>query len=160
MGRSIWALRLQLGHSSITTTRRYGKFDLYEHPAEVGAALDEYGRKSLTLWHRPLLLAELDPAESDRLLGLKTERDQDVGLCRHVGCIKISAGSPPPCSLCEHLVTGPEFLKAWDDEQRGREAEIEKLRSTPDAGQLLAQHSSQYEVFKMNRAFVMREERP
>ena len=160
LGRSIWALRLQLGHASIRTTRRYGKFDLFEHPAEVGAALDEYGRKSLILWHRPLLLAELDPAERDSLLGLKTERDQDVGLCRHDGCIKISAGSPPPCSLCEHLATGPEFVKAWDDEQRRREGEMEKLRSTPGAGQLLAQQSSQYEVFKMHRAFVMREERP
>jgi integrase len=160
MGRSIWALRLQLGHSSIRTTRRYGKFDLFEHPAEVGAALDEYGRRSLTLWHRPLLLAELEPAERDGLLGIKEVRDQDVGLCRHDGCIKISIGGLPPCSLCEHLVTGPEFLKAWDVEQRGREAEMEELRSTPGAGQLLAQQSSQYEVFKMNRAFVMREERP
>ena len=158
MGRSIWALRLQLGHSTVMTTRRYGKFDLLEHPAEVGAALDEYGRRSLALWHRPLLLAELEPAERDRLLGIEEGRDQDVGLCRHDGCIKISAGSPPPCSLCEHLVTGPEFLKAWDDEQRGREVEMEELQSTPGAGQLLMQKSSQYEVFKMNRAFVMCEE--
>jgi len=154
MGRSIWALRLQLGHASISTTRRYGKFDLYEHPGEVGAALDDYGKKSLTLWHRPLLLAELDAAERAHLLGLKEERNQDVGMCRHAGCIKISAGSPPPCSLCEHLVTGPEYLKAWGEEQKGREVELARLRSTPSADQLLAQKSSQYEVFKMNLATV------
>lgn len=154
MGRSIWALRLQLGHLSIVTTRRYGKFDLYEHPGAVGAALDEYGRKSLTLWHRPLLLKELDPAERGRLLGLKKERDQDVGMCRHASCIKISTGSPPPCSLCEHLVTGPEFFEAWDEEQKGRELDMARLQSTPGADDLLAQKRCQYELFKENRAFV------
>lgn len=160
MGRSIWALQLQLGHESVQTTRQYGKFDLYEHPAEVGSALDEYGRRSLALWRHPLLLEDLDPAERDRLLGVEEERHQDVGLCRFDCCQKILRAAPPPCSLCEHLVTGPEFLGAWDVEQKGRECEIEKLRSTPDAGHLLAQKESQYEMFRGNLTYVKGERRP
>lgn len=154
MGQNIWALRLQLGHSSIRTTKRYAKFDLYEHPGEVGNALDEHARSSLTLWQHPLLLADLDRSERNRLLGLREERHQDVGLCRNDCCVKMSGGSPPPCSLCEYLVTGPEFLKEWDAEQKGRELEMGKLRSTPGADHLLAQKKSEYELFKINLAFV------
>jgi integrase len=160
MGRSIWALQLQLGHESIRTTRQYGKFDLFEHPAEVGGALDEYGRRSLALWHHPLLLAELDPTERDGLLGVKEERHQNVGLCRFDCCQKILSGAPPPCSLCEHLVTGPEFLGSWDIEQKEREGEMERLRSTPNAGHLLAQKKFQYETFCENLAYVKGEKRP
>lgn len=160
MGRSIWALQLQLGHETVRTTRQYGKFDRFEHPAEVGGALDEYGRRSLSLWRHPLLLADLDPAERDRLLGVEKERHQDVGLCRFDCCQKILSGAPPPCSLCEHLVTGPEFLRAWDVEQKGRECEIERLRSTPGAGHLLTQKKSQYEMFCGNFSYVKGEKRP
>lgn len=160
MGQNIWALRLQLGHSSVRTTRGYAKFDLYEHPGEVGNALDEYGRSSLTLWRHPLLLADLDQAERNRLLGLREERHQDVGLCRYDGCAKIANGNPPPCSLCEHLVTGPAFLNEWDVEQKGRELEIERLRSTRGAAHLLAQKKSQYEMFKINLEFVKGEGHP
>jgi integrase len=158
MGRSIWALRLQLGHEKLRTTRRYCKFDLFEHPAEVGSALNEYGRKSLTLWHYPLLLADLDDAERDRILGLKEERHQDVGLCRFDSCRKILSSNPAPCSLCEHLVTGPEFLGAWEQERRGREEEIEELRFIPHADHLLAQKKSQYDMFRVNLAYVKGEE--
>ena len=160
MGRNIWALRLQLGHSSVRTTRGYAKFDLYEHPGEVGSALDEYGRSSLTLWHHPLLLEELEQAERTRLLGLREERHQDVGLCRFDGCVKAEHGNPPPCSLCEHLVTGPSFIKEWDLEQKRRELEIERLRSTHGAPHLLAQKKSQHEMFKINLAFVKGEGHP
>jgi integrase len=159
MGRSIWALRLQLGHSSILTTRRYGKLDLYEHPGQVGAALDEYGRKTLPLWHRPVLLANIDPTERFHLLGLKKERDQDVGMCRHDSCIKISMQSPPPCSLCEHLVTGPEYSSAWEKEQEWRESDIARLQSTPGAEELLVQKRCQYELFKENLVLVKGDER-
>lgn len=155
LGRSIWALRLQLGHAHVQTTKLYAKFDLYEHAAEVGEALDQYGRQALTLWHHPLLLAELDPAERDQLLGLREERDQDVGVCRSDGCLKISGGGPPPCSLCEHLVTGPEFLQAWETEKKRRELDLERLRAKPDADYMLAQRNAQYELFKSNLAFVM-----
>ena len=154
MGRNIWALRLQLGHSSVRTTRGYAKFDIYEHPGEVGNALDKHARSSLTLWHHPLLLADLGQDERTRLLGLRRERYQDVGLCRFDGCVKIAGGNPPPCSLCEHLVTGPSFIKEWDMEQKRRELELERLRSIPGAEHLLAQEKSQYEMFAMNLEFV------
>src|ERR1051325_2416093 len=160
MGRSIWALRLQLGHVHIKTTKLYAKFDLYEPPSEVGDALDRYGRQALTLWHQPLLLSELDPAEREQLLGLKEERHQDVGMCRSGSCLKISGGGPPPCSLCEHLVTGTEFLQALAAEKRGRELELKRLRTTPGTDYLLAQKASQYELFKSNLAFVAGAERP
>lgn len=158
LGRSIWALRLQLGHESLRTTRLYGQFDRFEHAAELGNVLDEYGRRTLTLWRHPLLLADLDPAERDRLLGVKEERHQDVGLCRFDGCRKLSGGSPPPCSMCEHLVTGREFLGAWAAEQKGREEEIERLRSTPDSGQLLTQKKLEYELFQVNLEYVKEKE--
>jgi integrase len=160
MGRSIWALRLQLGHESIRMTRRYGKFDLFEHPIEVGNALDEYGRKSLILWKYPLLLADLDSDERELLLGVKEERHQDVGLCRYDCCRKILSGNPPPCSLCENLVTGPEFLGGWDMEKKGRVYEIERLQSTPNANHLLEQKKSQYKMFRENLAYVKGEKRP
>lgn len=158
MGRNIWALRLQLGHSSIRTTKSYAKFDLYEHPEEVGDALDEHARSSLTLWNHPLLLTDLDKSERTRLLDLKEERHQDVGLCRYDCCVKMSSGSPPPCSLCENLVTGPDFLKEWDMEQKGRELEMERLRITSEADHLLAQKKSEYELFKINLAFVRKKD--
>jgi hypothetical protein len=160
LGRSIWALQLQLGHESVRTTRLYGQFDQFEHPAEVGGALDEYGRQSLALWHHPLMLAELDQDERDRLLGVKEERHQDVGLCHFDCCQKILTGTPPPCSLCEHLVTGPEFLGAWEIEEKSRKSEIERLRATPNASHLLAQKKSQYEIFHENLAYVKGQRRP
>jgi hypothetical protein len=158
-GRSIWALRLQLGHESLRTTRRYGKFDQFEHPAEVGEALDEYARVTLELWHRPLLLSGLDAAERDLLLGLKGERHQEVGLCRFDSCRKVEIASTPPCSLCEHLVTGPEFSDAWDAEQKRREDEIGLLQTTPGADHTLAQQRTQYEMFRENAAYVKGEKR-
>ena len=153
-GRSIWALRLQLGHESLQSTQRYGKFDLFEHPAEVGEALDEYGRVALELWHRPLLLSDLETAERDSLLGLTVERHQGTGLCRFDCCRKIEVGSPPPCSLCEHLVTGPEFLDAWDAERKRREDEIGRLQTTPGADHTLAQKRTQYDMFRENASYV------
>lgn len=154
MGRSIWALRLQLGHESVRTTRRYGNIDLFEHPSKVGTALDQYGRRSLTLWRSPLLLSAMDPSERDRLLGVKEERHQDVGLCRFDSCSLIQGGNPPPCSLCGNLVTGPEFLGAWDAERKGREDEIARLESIPGTRHLLAQKKSQYEWFLANLSYV------
>jgi integrase len=154
MGCSIWALRLQLGHESLQTTRRYGKIDLFEHPGEVSGALDEYGRASLARWHHPLMLGDMDPSERAVLLGVKDERHQDIGLCRFDCFHKILVGNPPPCSLCEHLVTGPEFHGAWEAERKQREEEIKSLESTSEACHLLAQKKSEYDMFLANLTFV------
>ena len=102
-GRSIWTIRLQLGHKSISTTLGYAQFDRYEHPRQVSTALDNYGRISLVTWHKPLLLEDLDPKERKRHLGYRTERFQDVGQCSQNSCLKAAESSPPPCLQCEIL---------------------------------------------------------
>jgi integrase len=153
-GRSLWALRAQLGHTGIRTTFKYAKVDRYEQPDQLRGPLDAYARQSLTLWHTPLLLNNLAPAERSRLLGTKVYRQQDVGLCRHDYCVKAERGSPPPCSLCEHLVTGFEFLAAWEREQVQREQELQRLAATPQSELVFAQMKCQFEQFQVNLAFV------
>jgi integrase len=157
-GRSIWALRLQLGQESIETTADYAKLDRFEHPALTGPALDDYARKSLRLWRAPVQLTELTADERARLLSNKTERDQGVGLCRHDRCKKIDEGSLPPCSLCEHLVTGPEFLPAWEDELSKREYGLNVLKRKPGTESQLAQEKFQYEAFKANMNRIVKAE--
>lgn len=78
-GRSIWILRLQLGHANVKTTRGYGKFDLYEHPSRVRPALDQFGRSVLGPWCHPVVLDELAPEERTALLADGGKRDQGVG---------------------------------------------------------------------------------
>lgn len=79
---------------------------------------------------------------------------QDVGRCRHKRCVKAIQGSPPPCSLCEHLVTGPEFFDAWKMEHRHRKQELENLAEVPGSEMLLAQKKYQFERFEANFVFV------
>ena len=116
--------------------------------------LDTYGRQTLTTWHAPLLLHELSSDERVALLSVRVQRDQAVGLCRHDHCIKAEHGSPPPCSLCEHLVTGSEFFPAWQAEHRQREQELHQLAVRPGSGHLLAQMKGQFDRFEANFAFV------
>jgi hypothetical protein len=153
-GQSIEAIRSQFGHTTIATTLLYTKFDLFEHPSQVRAPLDAYGRQALTTWHAPLLLQELSSEERSALLATRTQREQDVGLCRHDQCVKAEYGSPPPCSLCEHLVTGPEFLPAWEAEHRQREQELHRLAGLPGAGHILSQMKGQFTRFETNFAVV------
>ena len=153
-GQSLWALRSQLGHEEIRTTARYIKRDRFEHPGQVRQPLDVYGRQSLTFWHTPQLLEELVPDERARLLNAKVQQDQDVGLCRHDHCTKAEHGSPPPCSLCEHLVTGAEFLPAWEAERVSREQELSSLVATPGAELVLAQMKCQMKQFEVNYTFI------
>lgn len=151
-GQSIWALRLQLGHRSLTTTMRYGKFDVFEHPAQVGPALDIHGLRALSLWRGPVVLNDLGAAEREQLLALRPERDQGVGLCRHGSCKKIDEGPLPPCSLCEHLVTGREFFGAWDVEQARRESGLVKLEGMSEMERTLSHRRQQYALFMSNYA--------
>lgn len=149
-GQSVWALRLQLGHIRLESTLRYGKFDMFEHPAQVGTALDTYGHRTLALWRGPVVLESLDAPERARLLGVCSERDQGVGLCRHESCKKINEGALPPCSLCEYLVTGREFFGAWDAEQARRERGIAQLEGVSGRERLLSDRRQQYALFKSN----------
>lgn len=153
-GKNPAAVRAELGHIHLDSTFRYLKFDRYEHSAEVGMALDEYGRKALVLWRAPLLLDELDPEERKSLLDRKDKQRQDVGICRHDHCIKVSRGNLPPCSLCEHLVTGSEFLEAWRTEHHQRRKEIRLLATEPGAEMMLAQMNYQFRQFEKNFAFI------
>ncbi len=155
-GQSIWAISSQLGHSRILTTFLYSKHDRFTHPSQVSGPLDTYGRQSLSLWSTPLLLDDLDATERARLLEVQDQRQQDTGLCRHDHCVKATTGGPPPCSLCEHLVTGIEFLDAWEHEQAEREEELQRLAQTPHAGLVLAQMKGQFEHFQENFAFLQR----
>ncbi len=153
-GRSLWALRAQLGHTEISTTFKYAKVDRFEQPDQLRGPLDAYARQSLTLWHTPLILDDLAPTERSRLLGTKVFRQQNVGLCRYDSCVKAEQGSPPPCSLCEYLVTSFEFLPAWEAEEAQREQELRRLAATSQSELVFAQMKCQFEQFQVNLAFV------
>jgi len=96
----------------------------------------------------------LSAAERSHLVGTKGFRQQDVRLCRHDYCVKAEQGSPPPCSLCEHLVTSFEFLPAWEAEESQWEQELELLAATPQSELVFAQKKCQFEQFEANLAFV------
>lgn len=153
-GRNIWLLRLQLGHELIGTTMLYAKFERFEHPHQVGSALDGWGRNVLGLWREPVLLDEMDDGERALLLGNGESRRVEGGRCRQESCVKAIAGNPPPCTLCEYLVTGPEFLPEWDAMRMEREQEIEQLKKEDPNGHLLAQMRFQFQQFKSNHDYV------
>jgi len=151
---SIAALQAQLGHSDPKTTLLYAQFDRYAHPAKVDNALDAFGRKVLVRWHRPLLLESLPDAERQSLLGAQVAHSQEVGMCRHNSCVKLDEEHLPPCSLCEHLVSGPEYLLAWEREKIHREQQLEYLAKTPGTELLFAQMKGQYDRFLVNYQFI------
>ena len=151
---SIAALQAQLGHNHASTTLAYVQHDRFEHPAQVDGALDAFGRRVLVRWHTPILLDNLPDAERQTLLGARAAHEQDVGLCRHCCCVKLDEDHLPPCSLCEHLVSGPEYLAAWEREKVLREQQLEHLARTPGAELLLAQMKGQYNLFLVNYRFI------
>jgi len=156
-GQNIHAIRAQLGHMHLSTTLGYVRQDRYEHPIQVRHVLDAYGKKALSLWHQPLVLHQLESHERQSILLEGQQREQEVGWCRHRHCVMAEAGSPPPCSLCEHLVTGPEFLAAWETESQHRVAQLNYLARTPGAEMVLAQMKLQYEQFQANFVSIQQE---
>ena len=151
---SIAAVQAQLGHNHASTTLAYVQHDRFEHPAQVDGALDAFGRRVLVHWHKPILLDDLPDAERQALLGARVTHEQDVGLCRYCCCVKLDEDHLPPCSLCEHLVSGPEYLAAWEREKVFREQQLERLAQTPGAELLLAQMKGQYNLFMANYRFI------
>ena len=151
---SIAALQAQLGHNDARTTLAYLQHDRFEHPAQVDHALDAFGRKVLARWHTPILLADLPDAERQALLSVRLAHEQEVGMCRQNCCVKLDGGHVPPCSLCEHLVSGPEYLVAWERENVFRQQHLEQLAKMPKAELLLAQMKGQYERFLANYRYV------
>jgi len=154
--QDIAALRAQLGHATIATTMRYFQFEHFEHAAHVQPALEAFGRKVLPRWHAPLILSELAPDERQALLGVRSRRDVEMGLCRHDHCIQIADDHTPPCSLCAHLVTGPEFFGAWEREKQSREATLRDIARQPEATILFAQYHAQYTQFCQNYVSVQK----
>lgn len=151
---SIAALQAQLGHNDSRTTLLYAQHDRYVHPAHVDNALDTFGRKVLVRWHRPLVLDDLPETERQTLLGGRAARSQEVGLCRYDGCVKLDEERLPPCSLCEHLVSGPEYLTAWEREKVFREQQLEQVAETAGAELLYAQMKGLYDRFLINYHFI------
>jgi len=156
---SIAALQAQLGHNDPKTTLLYVQHDRFEHPAQVDTALDAFGRKVLVRWHNPLLLDDLPDAERQALLGTRVAHEQDVGMCRHNCCVKLDEERLPPCSLCEHLVSGPEYLIAWEREKVFREQQLECFSQRAGAELLFAQMKGQYDRFLINYRFVQERSR-
>jgi len=149
-GRSLGTLRLQLGHQREETTAGYVQYDRYEHPAYARGPLDQYGRVALSTWHNPVILEELPADERMAVFADKDARDQEVGLCRQDCCVKVNAGGAPPCSLCEHLATGPEFFPAWEREHAGRVEELRLLTEGSADGHLVAEKQYQLRRFEAN----------
>lgn len=154
-GRSLHVLRRQLGHLREETTERYVQFDRFEHPTYVRRPLDKYGRVALSTWRNPVLLEELSGEERLEILADKGARDQEVGLCSQDSCVKAQAGGPPPCSLCEYLVTGPEFLNEWKVEHHQRTKELETLTANDSHGHLVAEKQYQLRRFKANYQYII-----
>lgn len=153
-GTSIKVIQRQLGHLSEQTTKIYLKFDLFEHPAYVNKALDHYGMMTLVTWNNPIIIDDLDADERAALFANRVSREQDVGFCRHDNCVKINRGGPPPCSLCDRLATGPEFLNEWEDQLSARLSEIERLSSIPSEEHALRQKQHELALFRHNYDLV------
>jgi hypothetical protein len=137
-GRSILFVSAQLGHGKIKSTLSYAQHDRFEHPAQVGAALDEYGRRVLDLWHAPVNL-EAVPAQARAAL-FASERGQD----------QTTDDSPIPCAVCERLHTGPEFLSEWEAQLEVRTKRLSELEKDPSQTQLLITERAEYDVFLAN----------
>jgi len=127
-GRDVHMVMAQLGHARIGVTYRYARLDQIEHERLAGGPLDRYARISMMPEGRPVLLADLRADERERLLQQRVERDQSVGLCSQDRCVKLESGRIVPCTRCELLVTGAEFIPAWETEIA---AVRERLASIP-----------------------------
>lgn len=155
-GRSLWFIRAQLGHADIAQTKDYAQFDRYEHPAYVGAALDGYGRRVLDLWHRPVKLEALSYEERARVLAStgETSKDDIVGRGDLRGPTERHL---QPCATCADLVTGGEFISAWEKELNQREERLRQLNSDPESADLLEAEGREFDQFMKNYELVKKD---
>lgn len=154
-GRSLSFIQAQFGHKYRKTTEGYTQFDRYEHPAQVANALDKYGDRVLDLWHAPLILENLDEVARPRLFVHGTTCCHDINSCDHYKQISESFGNDTlPCFVCEHLLTGPEFLTDWQDELARREQRLRHLEADPQLTHLAAKERREFALFKTNFARV------
>jgi hypothetical protein len=95
------------------------------------------------------IFADLDPGpladERARFLGARPEHDVGVGLCDEATCVMVKRGSSiPPCFLCTHLLTGPEFFPELDELRQATRAETHGLPATSSFSALQA--NKRYEL--------------
>jgi hypothetical protein len=139
-GAHIQAIAAQLGHSTTVTTMQYIRYDRMTHVTDVRAALDAGAKLALVPWDQgPRLLADLPADERARFLGTRPEHDVGVGLCDEAACVMVKRSSSiPPCFLCTHLLTGPEFLPELDELRQATLAETRAIPATPSFSALQA----------------------
>lgn len=152
-GRSLWFIRAQFGHASISHTKDYVQFDRYEHPAQVGRALDEYGKRVLNLWHTPVDLENLHPDQRVRVFNTKEDRHTDMSLPLDDDDVS-NVNTVLPCTTCDSLVTGGEFLEAWDKELIEREERLRKLEAEPELKNIYDREMNEFRNFMRNYQLV------
>jgi integrase len=141
-GRSIWFVRAQFGHKSITTTASYVQLDRFEHPAQVRYALDAWGKRVLGLWETPVLLENIHPYNRAFIFsGTSSEKAKAVDA---------SLLHTPGCSSCEHLVTGLEFVEEWEVERLQRERALLALMADPESKSLVREAKIEHQQFLDN----------
>lgn len=155
-GRSLEWVRAQLGHKKIENTKSYVQFDVYEHPVQVGPPLDDWGRRTLNLWHCPVVVESLTPPARQAIFmnqrsGCGGEELEGAG---QVG--RPSENVLPPCSTCERLVTGEEYWDNWEREREQREDRLRILEADPARANLLEREKGEYSLFMENYARVRR----
>lgn len=143
-GRSIWFVRAQFGHKSIKSTQTYVQLDRYEHPAQVRDALDGWGQRVLTLWDKPVLAENLDPLKRLAVFG-------DTGSETKA---EDSRAETPPCSSCEHLVSGPEYIADWEGERIRREEKLLAMESDLGSAHLVEAERLEFQRFLDNYARI------
>ena len=150
-GAHIQAIAAQLGHSSTLTTMQYIRYDRMTHVTDVRTALDAGAKLALVPWDKgPRLLADLPADERGRFLGSRPEHDVGVGLCDEAACVMVKRGSSiPPCFLCTHLLTGPEFLPELDELRQATLAETRGIPATPSFSAL--QSNKRFELECLDR---------
>jgi hypothetical protein len=150
-GAHIEAIAAQLGHSTTLTTMQYVRYDRMTHAADVREALDAGAKLALLPWDQgPRLLADLPADERARFLGTRPEHDVGVGLCDEAACVMVKRGSSiPPCFLCTHLLTGPEFLSELDELRQATRAETHSIPATSSFSAVQA--NKRYELECLDR---------
>jgi hypothetical protein len=121
------------------------------HATDVRAALDAGAKLALLPWDQgPRLLADLSADERARFLGTLPEHDVGVGLCDQARCAMVKRGSSiPPCFLCTHLLTGPEFLPELDELRQATHAQTRGIPATSSFSALQA--NKRYELERLDR---------
>jgi integrase len=152
-GRSLWFIRTQFGHTSISHTKDYVQFDRYEHPAQVGKALDEYGRRVLNLWHKPVVPENLAPDQRATVFNDWRDYPKDK-VSNQIDNDASIISALVPCSTCDSLMTGKEFFEGWYKERIEREERLQRLDTDSEAVDVYEKEQSEFQHFMKNYILV------